>query len=68
MIILTNREEVRKLMVKENIDDLKKVQAYLKAHPMSSIMEVYSKTGVSMTQILNFVKYGILKIKVPKAG
>ena len=69
MTIMTpTREEVRQMMVKENIDDLKKVQEYLKKHPMSNIMEVYAKTGVSMSQILNFVKYGVLKIKVPKAG
>jgi hypothetical protein len=65
---MTSREDTRQMMVKTNIDDLKKVQEYLKAHPLSNIMEVYSKTGVSMSQILNFVKYGVLKIRVPKAG
>ena len=68
MIIMTNREDVRKMMVKENVDDLRKVQQYLKIYPLSNIMQVYAKTGVSMSQILNFVKYGVLKIKVPKAG
>ncbi len=65
---MTNREDVRKMMVKENVDDLRKVTEYLKLHPMSNIMEVYAKTGVSMSQILYFVKYGVLKIKMPKAG
>ena len=63
-----NREDIRQMMVKENKDDLKKVQDYLKYHPLSNILQVYAKTGVSMSQILHFIKYGVLKFRLPKAG
>jgi hypothetical protein len=68
MIVMTGREDVRKMMVKENIDDLKKVTEYLKAHPLANVMEVYAKTGVSMSRILDFVRMGVLKIRDRKAS
>jgi fructose/tagatose bisphosphate aldolase len=65
---MTSREDVRKMMIKENIDDLKKVKQYLKERPMSNMMEVHLKTGVPVQQIHSFIRYGVLKIKAAKAG
>ena len=63
-----NRQEIRKLMEKENIADLRKVTDYLKNKPMSNMMQVHLGTGVPVMQIHNFVRYGVLKIKALKAG
>ena len=66
--MVTNRELIRKMLEKENVEALKKVREYLKKHPLASIMEVSMNTGVSHARILGFVNYGILRIRLPKAG
>jgi len=58
-----DRATVRHFLEKTNVDDLKKVKEYLNKKPMSSVMEVMEKTGVSSTQIKHYIDAGVLKIK-----
>ena len=61
-----DKEILKKLMVGENLEDLKKVRDYLREHPLANTMEVYSGTGVSAEQVLNFVKLGLFSLKKPR--
>jgi hypothetical protein len=62
------REDIRNMMEKEYMEDCKKVMEFLKKYPMANIMQVYSRTGVSMSRILDMVKNGVLKIREMKAS
>jgi len=61
-------ENIRMLLVKENVIDLRRVTDYLTRNPLASAMEVCEGTGVSVAQISKFIKNGILKIKNPVQG
>ena len=56
-------EELKLLLNKSNIADLKKVTDYLSRNPLATLMDVAQNTGVSSTLLTKFVNTGILKIK-----
>jgi uncharacterized protein len=49
----------------EDAKDLKKVNDYLRDHPLASMMEVTQKTGLPQQLLLRFIKKGSLKMRKP---
>lgn len=61
-----DRDKVRKFIQENNMEDVKKVKAYLDKNPMASVMDVSMKTGVPTGAIMSLVNAGVLKLKSAK--
>lgn len=61
-----DRDKVRKFIQENNLEDVKKVKAFLDKNPMASVMDVSTKTGVPTGTIMSLVNAGVLKLKASK--
>ena len=61
-----DRDKVRRFIQENNIEDVKKVKAFLDKNPMASVMDVSMKTGVPTGAIMSLVNAGVLKLKSSK--
>jgi len=61
-----DRAKVRKFIQENNMEEVKKVKAYLDKNPMASVMDVSMKTGVATGTIMSLVNAGVLKLKAAK--
>jgi hypothetical protein len=61
-----DRAKVRKFIQENNMEEIKKVKAFLDKNPMASVMDVSIKTGVATGTIMSLVNAGVLKLKSAK--
>jgi hypothetical protein len=61
-----DRAKVRKFIQENNMEEIRKVKAFLDKNPMASVMDVSMKTGVATGTIMSLVNAGVLKLKAAK--